>query len=397
MKKVTIAIVGAGYGARLHLNAYRRVSGVEVEIKYIIDVFKEKAKEIALEFNIKNYTDDINLALKDNDVDIIDICTTPSAHYKLILKAIENKKNIICEKPLIGYFGEDNDYEPIGDKVSKKKMYKTVLKKLNNIKKALENFNTFLAYAENFVYAPAVQKTVEIMKNKNTRILYLKAEESLKGSSSKFAGKWKYTGGGSLIRIGSHPLGAAIYLKQIENSYLKENMRIVSVQADMGQITKNISKEELKYHDIEIEDVEDFANVTLTYNNESKVNIIATDTVLGGTKNYVELYGNNLVSICNLTPVDGLMTYMLDDENMENINYAEMLPTTIGWNKSFISDEIIRGYKDELEDFVLAHAEKRKPICDFEIAYEVTKIIYAAYYSAEEKRVIKLGEDNSEI
>lgn len=397
MKNVVVAVIGAGYGAELHLNGYRRVSGADVRIKYIVDIDINRAIEIANKYNVEKAISNIDIALEDSEVDIVDICTTPKSHYELILKTIEKNKNIICEKPLIGYFGEDGDEKPIGTKVDKKKMYFEVLKKLEIIKEKLESKDIFLAYAENFVYAPAIQKSVELIKNKATKILYIKGEESLKGSSSKVAGKWEYTGGGSLIRVGAHPLGAAIYLKEIENKYLEEKIYPISVLADVGEITKNISKEDLKYHDIDVEDVEDFANVTITYSNGSKVNIIATDTVLGGTKNYVEVYGNNLVSICNLTPIDGLSTYMLDDEDTEDIKYSEMLPTKIGWNKAFIADEVIRGYSDELKDFIMAHIEKRKPICDFKIAYEVTKIIYAAYYSAEEKRAINLGEDNGEI
>ena len=68
---------------------------------------------------------------------------------------------------------------------------------------------------------------------------------------------------------------------------------------------------------------------------------MASDTVLGGTKNYVEIYANNAAMINNLTPVDALNVYMLDNEGMENIKFSEMLPSTIGWNKAFVADEIL--------------------------------------------------------
>ena len=37
----------------------------------------------------------------------------------------------------------------------------------------------------------------------------MKGEESLKGSSSPVAGKWNKTGGGILVRTGTHPLTLA--------------------------------------------------------------------------------------------------------------------------------------------------------------------------------------------
>ena len=52
-------------------------------------------------------------------------------------------------------------------------------------------------YAENFVYAPGIQKS-EIIRNKKSQILFMKGEESLRGSSSPVAGSWDKTGGGSL-------------------------------------------------------------------------------------------------------------------------------------------------------------------------------------------------------
>ncbi|MEF3317129.1 Gfo/Idh/MocA family oxidoreductase, partial [Peptoniphilus grossensis] len=40
----------------------------------------------------------------DKEINIIDICTPPFTHEDIILKSIKAGKNIICEKPAIGYF-----------------------------------------------------------------------------------------------------------------------------------------------------------------------------------------------------------------------------------------------------------------------------------------------------
>ena len=71
-------------------------------------------------------------------------------------------------------------------------------------------------YAENFIYAPAVVKAAEVVSAKKSRILYMKGEESLKGSSSHVAGEWSKTGGGAFIRTGTHPLSTLLWLKQQE-------------------------------------------------------------------------------------------------------------------------------------------------------------------------------------
>jgi len=47
-------------------------------------------------------------------------------HDEVILCAAKNKKHVICEKPLTGYFGEDTDKELVGIEVPKSFMYKKV-------------------------------------------------------------------------------------------------------------------------------------------------------------------------------------------------------------------------------------------------------------------------------
>lgn len=389
-KTVVIGIVGAGYGAFLHCEGYEKVSGVNIRIKYISDINKDLAVEKAEKYNIEMVTTDYNDILNDEEVDIIDICTPPVLHEEMIINGLRSNKHVICEKPLIGYFGEDGDEHPIGINVDKEHMYNSVMTSLNKIKDELEKTDKFLMYAENFVYAPNILKAAEIIQSKKTRLMFLKGEESLKGSSSPVAGQWSGTGGGSLIRLGCHPLGGIVYLKKVENCYSSEKIEVESVIADVGSVTKNIPEEELKYHTIKVEDVEDFSNITITYSNGSKAVVMASDTVLGGTKNYIEIYGNNVAMNCNLTPIDALNCYMLDDDGMEDIKFSEMLPTAIGWNKAFIADEVMRGYTGELQDFVMSVVNNEEPISNFEIAYDTMRIIYAAYFSAEKGKRIYL-------
>ena len=120
--------------------------------------------------------------------------------------------------------------------------------------------------------------------------------------------------------------------------------------------------------------------------------MIATDVVLGGTKNYIEVYGSDGVLLCNLTPTDLLSTYFPDEKGIEHIQLAEMLPSRLGWNKAFVSDEVIRGYMDELTDFMEAVALRRPPLSSLDLAILVTKVLYAGYCSAEEGRRVALDE-----
>lgn len=79
----------------------------------------------------------------------------------------------------------------------------------------------------------------------------------------------------------------------------------------------------------------------------------------------------------------------MDEEGLENVYISEMLPQKTGWNEVFVSDEVIRGYTGELKDFLESVAYDTEPDSNFDLAYMVMKVIYAAYQSAEEGRKIE--------
>lgn len=391
MKTINIALIGSGYGGFLHANGYRKVSKVPVRIKTVVDAYDlEKAKKFANTYEIENVTMNIEDVLNDPEIDIIDIVTPPISHVDITMKALKAGKHVICEKPLTGYFGEEDDEKPIGIKVPKAKMYKRVIEQIEELKKVVESSDKLFMYAENFVYCPSVIKSAEIIRNKKSKILFMKGEESLRGSSSPVAGQWDKTGGGSLIRIGCHPLTGILWLKQVEAAARNEEISVVSVTADMGNTTTNLTEYEKRHLTIKPYDVEEFANVTLTFSDNTKAVIIASDNVLGGTKNYIEIYANDGTLMNNITPADNLKAYFLDQEGIENVQFSEMLPEKTGWNNLFICDEILRGYVYELQDFVECAAYGRKPVSGFDLAYEAIKVIYAAYQSASEGRKIEL-------
>ncbi len=391
MKTLNIALIGSGYGGILHAKSYSKVSNIPVKIKTVVDAYDiEKAKRFSETFSIAHYTDDLNDILNDPEIDIIDIVTPPDSHIDIAIKALKASKNVICEKPLTGYFGEEDDERPIGIKVSKSKMYKKVIEQMDELKRVIESSGKQFMYAENFVYCPSIRKSAEIIKSKKSKILFMKGEESLIGSSSPVAGRWSKTGGGSLIRIGCHPLTGILWLKQVEAKARDENIDVVGITADMGVISPGLSQYDKRHLKSDPYDVEEFANVTITFSDNTKAIVIASDNVLGGSKNYIEIYTNDGALINNITLADNLKTYFLDEYGLENIEFSEMLPAKTGWNNIFVCDEILRGYVYELQDFAESVAYNRKPVSGFELAYNAIKVIYAAYQSASEGRKIIL-------
>lgn len=385
---VTVGTVGAGYAARLHGSGYARVSGIHVRLKTICDVNLELARQVQRQFGYEQATADFDQMLQDPEIDVIDIVTPPFLHCAMAMKALRAGKHVICEKPLTGYFGKPGE-EHVGF-TKKSYMYQQVLAEMDQLKQVVEATDRKFMYAENFVYATPVQKAAELIRAKKSKVLFMKGEESLKGSSSPVAGKWNKTGGGILVRTGTHPLTGMLWLKQQEAAARGQTITVKSVSADVGVTTACLTEQEHRHISARPEDVEDYAAVTVTFSDGTKCLTIASDTVLGGTKNYIEVYSNDSTLLCNITPTDILSTYFLDEEGLEDVYLAEMLPAKLGWNKAFVSDEVIRGYMGEMQDFMETVAFDRVPTSGFDIAYETTKILYAAYLSAEEGRRVDL-------
>lgn len=383
MNKIVIGMVGAGRATELHMHALQRVSGIPLQFKTIVARRPEQlipAKE-KYGFEIASY--DFNDLLNDSDIDVIDICTPPYVHQEMVIKAIQAGKHVICEKPLTGYFGDENDLAPIGLHVPKTVMYDKLLKSLENLQNLINASDRKFMYAENFVYAPAVVKAAEIISAKKSRILYMKGEESLKGSSSPVAGEWAKTGGGTFLRTGTHPLSTVLWLKQQEAKARGVDIFVESVFADMGRVTPTLSEYEHRHIMARPNDVEDMGTVIMNFSDGSKAVVIATDVCLGGSKNYVELYCNDAAINCILTMNDMMTTYFLDEDGLDNVYLSEMLPSKQGWNKPFIADERIRGYIDEMQDFMEAIYYDREPKSGFKLASDTIKVTYAAYMSSE--------------
>ena len=380
---ICIGVAGAGRATELHMLALDQYSGIPVRRKTIMARRKEPLEQARKRYRFEHATLDFRELVQDPEIDLVDICTPAYVHVPMIRAALEAGKHVICEKSLTGYFGQDDDDIPIGIKVSKQKMYEQVLRDIDDLAEIVRKADTQFMYAENFIYAPAVWKAAEIIKEKKSRILFAKGEESLKGSSSPVAGHWNKTRGGTFIRTGTHPLSAILWLKEQEAETQGRDIKVKSVLADMGSILPSLTEYEHRHIAARPMDVEDCGTVILTFSDASRAVIMATDTLLGGSRNYIELYCNDAVINCKLTMNDMMETYFLDEDRLGNVEISEMLPSKLGWNKPFLADEFVRGYCHEMKDFIECAYYNRKPMSDFKVAYDSVKITYAAYLSAE--------------
>jgi predicted dehydrogenase len=389
MKKVTVGIIGSGFAARIHGESYGYIHGIEAEIKAVSST-TDRAYEYAKDFGIPDVYKDYREMLKDPQIDVVDIIVPPNLHIQCIEDAVNAGKHVICEKPFAGYFGGENDEEPIGLKVCREKMFKSVLEKMDKVCTAVRASGKKFMYAENWVYVPSVLKSAEMIKAKKTKQLFIKAEESHSGSHAPHAAQWKMNGGGSLIRQGCHPLSAVLFLKKVEAQARGEEIKLSSVLADTGNLAEGLGEEEKKYIESRPVDVEDWASMNLTFSDGTKAMILSGDMVLGGVRNNVEIYGNNGVLLNLISPNDSMKSYFVDEDGLENIYMTEKAQNKTGWQSIFLSENYARGYVGELQDFMECVAFDKEPLSGLQLAYDTTAALYAAYQSAAQNKRVYL-------
>ena len=118
MAKIRVGLAGCGFVAELHMYAYRRVYGVDVEVRAVA-ARGEHVVDFARRHRIPTAYRSFRDLIADGEIDVVDICTPPNLHGSMIVEAMQAGKHVICEKPFAGYFGRDGDKAPIGKHVPK--------------------------------------------------------------------------------------------------------------------------------------------------------------------------------------------------------------------------------------------------------------------------------------
>jgi predicted dehydrogenase len=389
MTTVRVGLAGCGFAAELHMYAYKRVYGVDACV-IAVAARGDHVLDFAQKHQIHRTYRDFQSLLADKEIDVVDICTPPALHANMIVKSVEAGKHVICEKPFTGYFGRDGDKSPIGKHVAKSLMYEHVMAEMDKTCASIKASGRLFMYAEDWIYAPAVTKTVEILQATKDKILFMKAEESHSGSHAAHAAQWSMTGGGSLIRMGCHPLSTVFYLKQIEARSRGERIGVAAVTADVGNVAACLPSKDRPFIKANPVDVEDWGMLTLTFSDGTKSTIFSGDMIMGGVRNLVETYTSGGALFANITPNNHMTSYLTDEEKLADVYITEKVDRKTGWQFICLEEEWTRGYSQEIQDFMECVAFGREPRADLGLAYETTKLNYAAYWSAEEGRRIAL-------
>ena len=186
MKKLNWGIMSTASIARKHIiPAIKKVENNNV--KAIASRNKDKAKNLADNFNIEKVYDDYEDLINDKDLGIIYIPLPNTLHKKWVLKTLEKKKNILCEKPLGINAAEVAEM----------------------IKKAQKE-NQFLIEGFMYRYQPFIKKLKKIINTRIGELRFLNINLCYKSSRPEGDIRFKKElGGGSLYDVGCYTVDFA--------------------------------------------------------------------------------------------------------------------------------------------------------------------------------------------
>jgi len=384
--------VGAGFAASFHLRSYRQVKEIPVEIVAIASKTRARAEQLADRYGIPKVYADHRFLLDDPSIALVDLCVPNALHLPLVLETVSAGKHVVCEKPLTGYFGQGEPEREVGA-TSKRKMLDKVKADLAEVTRVMADHPVKFCYAENWIYAPSVRKSLEILDRcvATGSVLEIRGEESHSGSHSEYSKWWRHTGGGALARLAAHPIGLGLFLKHYEGRK-KAGRPILPVEvwADGVDLTKTPA-----FHDVKNSplvtgwgDVETWSQVTVTFSDGTRGIFYGADNLLGGMESTVDIRLSNARLKIEMLPVRVCQFYTVDPAPVQDVYFNEKQETKAGFSFPNPDEEWMLGYPHEIQDFMEAVAFDRAPLSGLELAKQVVEVVYAGYVSMEERRKV---------
>ena len=397
MPRLRVGLAGAGFLAQTRARCWRRVAGVDVSLSAVSARREERARGFAKTHGVAAATGDWRVLVDRPDVDLIDVCLPNHLHREVVEAAASAGKAIICTKPLAAYVGQDlaadaTDAEVAGQ--DRRAMASVALADARAMVAAAEAASVPLMYGENWVYAPSIVRAAGLLASSDGRLLEMRGEESHSGSHAEYALRWRHAGGGALLRLGAHPIGAMLHLKRVEaESRGETSPRVIAVTAETADpITTSRERGDTLALASGPRDVESWGCLVLHFEDGARGVAIGSDLALGGMQSSLELRTGNARLLCRLSPHDLLDAYAPTDGTFGESYVMEKVDGQAGWTTPLPDEDWSSGQQGMLQAFAEAAVRGETPASDGALGLAVTRVLSAAYVAAAEGRRVALDE-----
>ena len=112
-----LAILGSGKIVEDFLSFIHEVDGIDLVAIASTNRSFEKCKKLAKENGIENAYENFDKMLENKEIDTVYVAVPNFLHFEMVKKALENSKNVICEKPFTSNYKQLEELIKIsGDK-----------------------------------------------------------------------------------------------------------------------------------------------------------------------------------------------------------------------------------------------------------------------------------------
>jgi len=340
MRKINIGLLGCGFIHNVyHMPAFRSIP--EANVVAACAATQQEVEPFADRWKIgKRYygNDGIEHLCADSEVELVDIGLPNFLHLPAVRAAAENRKDVICEKPLA-----------------------RSAKEADEMVAAVRRHGVIHCYAENQVFMPQVVKAKDfIRKGALGRLFWVRSREAHFGPHSKWFWDVDLAGGGVLMDMGCHsievgryligrkPVSACAWISTFVHDTRAEENSVVLVKHDGSELTQ--AENSWAAH--------------------------------GGFDLRMEMYGSEGAIFLDATRGTGLQMFTVASEEKVG-EIVEKAETKKGWMFPTWNEVEAYGFPNELRHFVSCILDGKEPRETFEDGLLVNKIVDAAYRSVK--------------
>lgn len=390
---IRVGLVGSGFLSQIRVRCYAQARGGSGAIAAVASRDAAKAAAFAREQGIETVFDSFEEMIASEDIDAVDLCVPNALHRPMAVAAAQAGKHVICTKPLAAFVGQGLDDPSTAGETDPATMLAEATDDARQMVDAAERAGVALCYGENWIYAPAFRRAAELARASGGRLLEMRGWEAHSGSHSPYAKHWVHTGGGALLRLGAHPIGAMLRLKADEGLALDGAPVVpVSVMADVADLsaTAGLTEPTTKIARGWV-DVENWGCCTIAFSDGSRGIAYGSDNCLGGMQSRLELSGSNFHTAVQMSPNDLLRSYAPDAATFGDEYIMEKTDTSAGWSTPMPDEMWTSGQAGMIQAFLEDLAAARTPLSDGRLGLEVTRVVYSAYISAREGRRVEIA------
>jgi predicted dehydrogenase len=104
----------------------------------------------------------------------------------------------------------------------------------------------------------------------------------------------------------------------------------------------------------------------------------------------MQVYLSNAVAFANINPNNAVEVYAPDPNIFGDEYIAEKIETKGGWNFASPDEDWMRGFPQELEDFIESILQAKEPMAGLDLAQDTIEVVYSTYLSAEKGQRVQL-------